>query len=151
MCLILLHLLLFSSSEDSCTANHYKLRDIKVGQLWEASEGVSVCFLLLRWTPWPKQLGEERVCLFHLTVSVQSLTEVKAGTLKQELKSTEGCCLLACSWWLDQVAFSYSPASYARGWQCSHYQLLIKNKNKKSRLAYRPVWWWQFLISGPST
>jgi hypothetical protein len=47
-------------------------------------------------TPWPKQLGEERVYLAYTSTSkeVRAGTETEAGA---EAEAMEGCCLLACS------------------------------------------------------
>lgn len=70
-----------------------------------------------------KQLGKERV-YFSLQFSnyTPSLREVRTGpqsknlVVRTEGKTSEKCCLLACSLWLAQPAFLYTQKWYRPQW-----------------------------------
>ena len=79
-----------------------------------------------------KQLGKERV-YFSLQFSnyTPSLREVRTGpqsknlVVRTEGKTSEKCCLLACSLWLAQPAFLYTQKWYRPQWagHCPHQSL----------------------------
>jgi hypothetical protein len=54
---------------------------------------------------------------------------LKAGT---QAEAIEECCLLACSSWLNQLAFLYTSESTAQGWDHPEYTrpiLIINEEN----------------------
>lgn len=103
-------------------------------------------FLLLSLTPWYKQLGEERVYLFHHAASIPSSKELKAGTWRRDLMQRPWGALLTGLLLMDfSVCFLIATRVTSPG-EALLYQLSI---NKMfHRLPHRPIWWWHFLTWG---
>lgn len=59
-------------------------------------------------TPWPKELGEERVYLACTSNHCSLPKEIRTRTqnwAEADALAIEGCCLVACSLWLGQPVF----------------------------------------------
>lgn len=95
--------------------------------------------------------GGEGLFGLHVLITVhqegKAEQEVKKGRNLEtgtEAKIMEECCLLACSSWLTQHDFLYTPGhpEWAGPFHRHHSVEKIQQ-----RYALRPVWWKHFLIS----
>jgi hypothetical protein len=103
-----------------------------------------VCSLFAMKTPWPKVIWRERRGLFHFVGYSPSWRKVgRPGT-----QAMEGCCLLAYSSWLTQLALTqyrttcpWMP-SPTLGW--AHWHRSSSKQTNTIWACYRPVWQRQF-------